>query len=356
MLLEVEPRSEVAGRIVAGRYVLEEVLGSGGMGAVYGATHRVTGRRVALKRLHPHLAESDAMRSRFLREARAVGALRHPGIVEVLDAGLDSDATPFVVFERLEGRDLSAALQARALSPGALCRIVLDVLEALGAAHAHGFVHRDVKPSNIFLADLPGMPEPRTKLLDFGIVRPLRPDSAPLTEAGAALGTPSFMSPEQLAGAEVDGRADLWAVAVVLYFGLTGRLPFSARNPLGLAAALLRGVDAPSSLEPSLPAEADRVISKALDPRLEARFQTTEEMRSALRVVERTLEAPSGGRFTRGYAWEAAVGDIARETERLTRARAARVAEGTALEASSATSTLVEPPPGRRAWWKRMLG
>ncbi len=323
------------GQEVGGRYLLVELLGSGGMGAVYGAVHRVTGRRVALKRLHPQFASVDAIRRRFLREAQAVGALGHPGIVDVLDAGLDADGQPFVVFERLEGEDLAQAFSGGSMPRERVLEVAIEVLDALGAAHARGFVHRDVKPANIFLT--PG----RVKLLDFGIVRPVGMEHTPLTEAGALIGTPSFMSPEALAGSPVDGRADLWSVAVVVYRGLTGRLPFTARSAMAVAVEMLRGIPAPSQIDPTLPGEADRTLAKALDPDIGARFATADELRSALRVLRRAL-GPVGPK-TSGYAWEAAVGRIAEETSRLRRAR------------PEPTVAVPRPSPGATPWWRRLV-
>jgi serine/threonine-protein kinase len=271
------------GRLVGNKYELIRVLGVGGMGSVYEALHRITERRVALKLMHPEVTASPDAGERFLVEARAFAAIRHPGIVEVLDADRSGDEL-YVVFELLEGMDLGAAIVKRRLTLELLLAIMVQVLRALDVAHSKGFVHRDIKPANIFLT--------RTeddmlvaKVLDFGIARRVTAGRGDpnLTEGGTILGTPYYMSPEQMAGEAVDGRADVWAVGVVMYFALAGQLPFRGGSYGELLAAMLnRGAAPIESARPEVPAPITSVVHKAIAPRLEDRYASAKEMERAI--------------------------------------------------------------------------
>ena len=353
---ELSSVNNLIGEVVGGRYFVEGILGAGGMGTVYSARHKVTNRSVALKRLHPHLAHSKSLRSRFLREARAVGTLHHPNVIEILDAGLDKEGTPFVIFERLRGQDFAESLEAGLFTPADIFQVLLEALEGLSAAHHHGFVHRDIKPANIYITEAfkplgsnlsPTRERGTVKILDFGVVRALQPSGPSLTHAGAPIGTPAFMSPEQLFGDTVDARADLWSVGIVLFFALTGELPFRSQNLAALVGELRRGLEPPSNRYPYLSPEIDRFFTQALHPKLGARFQSTNEMQSALRVLSRALKAevtpaPSP------YAWEEALGDIARETEQLRRVHTSHPPSSPRPPARNAASAST-------SWWTRVL-
>jgi serine/threonine-protein kinase len=311
------------GATVGARYRLERVLGVGGMGAVFAAEHLVTGRPVALKRILPQLARDAGLRERFLLEARAGARLGHPGIADVLDAGFDAEGAPFLVFELLEGQDLAQAILHREVPPLRLLERLEELLEALAAAHGAGFVHRDVKPANIFLALDPAGRE-RAKLLDFGVVRALVRGGPGLTRAGAAVGTPWFMSPEQMAGDEVDPRADLWSVAVVLFYGLTGKLPFKSENAPALAAELVKGAPSACAARPELPAEVDADFARWLSPRLDARPRSAEALRAELRSLRERLaprprKAPDARPDASAPPWKARLDALVRETEALRR-------------------------------------
>lgn len=331
------------GATVADRYTLRSVLGVGGMGAVYEAHHRFTDRRVALKLLHPQSTSSSSASKRFLQEARIVGAVRHPAIADVLDAGTDDDGTHYVVFELLEGEELGQVLRTRALDVGRALDLAVDILAGLAVAHEHDVVHRDVKPANIFL-----LREPTNgvgaKLLDFGVARLTGsdpPSGRALTQAGMVVGTPNYMSPEQMCGEAIDGRADLWAVAVVVFLSLTQRLPFRAKNvPALLAEMLNEGPPSILAIDPELPASLGAVLTRALDPEIERRYPDARAMSAAFEAVrlERGGEATRSPRSeavtdllapvrttpvepasTPRPAWEQALEDIEAQIERLDR-------------------------------------
>ncbi|MEO1334167.1 MAG: serine/threonine-protein kinase, partial [Myxococcota bacterium] len=294
-----ELRAEAERRLghrIAGKYHLRDVLGVGGMGVVYAAWHQFTERMVALKLLHASIARTQTHAQRFLQEATASGAIGHPGIAEALDAGRDADGCLYVAFELLKGEDLGAAIVGGRASPLRVLEVSEEVLSALSAAHNEGFIHRDIKPANIFLLDQ-SKNNVRSKLLDFGIARRVRASgsSEGLTQAGAVVGTPYYMSPEQMCGEAVDGRADLWALAVVIYYGLTGDLPFQGRSYVALLTEMLRR--GPPSLPrmDAIPHGAEAILKQALAPRIEDRFQSAGSMRIAISGI---LPSPASNEVT----------------------------------------------------------
>ena len=286
------------GRLVHGRYRLEAVLGRGGMATVYAARHEVTGRRVAVKLLHPRPDWSATEVERLLREARISARLGHPNVVEVVDAGTDEDGAPFIAMELLRGESLRARLEREGrFDVATATRIARAVLSALSAAHDAGIVHRDVKPENVFLARREGDDE-RVLLLDFGISKVLKSHNgsiAPetLTETGAIVGTVAYMSPEQLRGEEVDGRTDLWATGVLLYELLTGRTPFTGKTAALLTMAILMA-RAPSldKAARGLPRPLVTLVAALLAPKREGR---PERASVALAALEEIRDLPSLG-------------------------------------------------------------
>lgn len=276
---------------IAGKYKLGRLLGRGGMGSVYAGEHVITGRAVAIKRMARELAEREDARRRFVREAQAVGRLEHPNVVEVLDAGVDeADGVPYVVQSLLRGATLRAYM-TRHPQPGSVVAIglVLPILRALAAAHEAGLVHRDVKPSNVFLAQVADLGGDRVipKLLDFGISKftDAKPEEATLlTDTGAAVGTAAYMSPEQAsAERDVDGRADVWAVGVMLYELLAGERPFEAPSP---ALLLLKVISQdPPRLESravALRTELADIVHRALARDRNARWPSARAFHDAL--------------------------------------------------------------------------
>jgi eukaryotic-like serine/threonine-protein kinase len=278
---------ELDGKAVAGKYELGRLLGIGGMGAVYEATHSVTRRSVALKIIHSAVMSPRAG-ARFLREAQAAAMISHPAIVDVLDAGQLPDGTHYLAFELLEGEDLERALNKRAMSLAELREIWIEVLDVLATAHAAGFVHRDIKPSNIFLLAAPENGR-RIKLLDFGVAKCLQDSGAhpTVTAHGAMVGTLAYASPEQVRGERVDARADIWSIGVLMYRALAGQSPFGDGAPLELLQKIAFAPVPPlNEVRPDVPAALAKIIARALEKDAGARWPNAREMRDALRAIE----------------------------------------------------------------------
>jgi hypothetical protein len=262
---------------LAGRYVLEELIATGGMATVWRARDEVLARTVAVKVLQGQLGEDPAFAERFRREAVAAARLSHPNIISVFDTGEDGGVY-FIVMEYLEGTTLSGLLreQGRLESDRAVA-LMLPVLSALAYAHDAGVVHRDVKPANILV----GM-EGRVKVTDFGIAKAAFP-GRDLTDTGNILGTVRYLSPEQVQGDAVDARSDVYSSGVVLYELITGRPPFEGDNDLGTALARLSTEPIPPrAIVGGLFRELESIILRALARRPEDRFPTAEAMRAAL--------------------------------------------------------------------------
>ncbi len=273
-------------RILAGRYRLGRLIGEGGMGAVYEAEHIDLGAVVAVKLLSDRLlGDADAV-ERFRREARAAASIRHDNVVRVTDSGTDEEGTPFLVMERLHGESLGSLLKRhRRLPAEAAAAVAQEVLRGLEAAHAQGIIHRDLKPGNVFLS-WEGEERLRVKLLDFGISKLLGGVSE-LTAEGAIVGTPHYMSPEQLRGRlDLDPRSDLYAVGVLLFRMLAGKLPFEGKRPQELYQAILQGRRRRlEALRPDLPEALHAVVDRALRTAREARFSSARQMREALKAA-----------------------------------------------------------------------
>jgi len=218
------------GDVIAEKYVLQQPLARGGMGTVWVAQNKLTERRVAIKFMLPELASTPETLERFFREAKASARIDHPCIVDVLDLGTLEDEAPFMVMEFLEGRSLEGIIEASPITPVQAAAVMLDVCNALAAAHTVGIVHRDLKPANIFVAKRGESLVP--KILDFGISKITSAmGDIRMTRTGAVLGSPAYMSPEQARGrSDIDGRADIWAVGVILYEAVSGKLPFNGEN------------------------------------------------------------------------------------------------------------------------------
>jgi serine/threonine-protein kinase len=275
------------GDTVAGRYEVLRAMGSGAMGALYEALDTRVSRHVAIKFLSPRFAYDEAVRERFSREAHALGRIRHDHVCGVSDHGITGDGVPFIVMELLEGEPLSAVLDREGhLSPERAIHIMLEVLAALGAAHALGIVHRDLKPHNIFMTRT-SMGDARAKLIDFGIAKFLDED-ATMTQEGTTIGSPVYMSPEQVNGEtkRIDHRTDIWAVGVILYECVAGVPPFSGGSLHELFANILLKPPRPLlDVAPWLPPALEPVVLKALRKDIAARYADVAELAAALRAV-----------------------------------------------------------------------
>lgn len=284
------------GDVIGGRYELVRVLGAGGTGAVFEARHKVIGRRVAVKLLLPELALHASVATRFLQEAQSASEVRHKNIVEVLDFG-DDNRRLYMVMEYLEGESLGAYIKREApLSPARILPLMDPVLSALGAAHARGIVHRDVKPQNIFLAVGPDG-EPLPKLIDFGIAKRLADTNMNLTGTGTVLGTPAYMAPEQAQGAKaVTAAADQYAVGAILFHALSRTIPHMADTyPAMLVAIVSQPPQELSALRPDLDPALCAVVMRCLARDPTHRWPDIEALRAALRPFHH-LDAPAPAR------------------------------------------------------------
>jgi len=250
------------GSIIGGRYRIDSHLATGGMGSVYATTDVRTDRRYAVKVLHAKFAKMSALVERFKREALLLDSVAHPAVVNIHDCGETDDGCVFIALELLQGEtlqqlmDREGPLEARALVP-----ILRAVCNALAAIHAHGLVHRDVKPSNIFLVEAAGGPV--IKLIDFGIAKATSLER--LTSLGQVLGTPNYMAPEQLAGdLHADERTDVYAVGVVIYRALAGRSPWTGDRLRAITAILANDARPLSGLRPDLPASVVHEVMRAM--------------------------------------------------------------------------------------------
>jgi serine/threonine-protein kinase len=270
------------GRRLLDQYVLLEKIGEGGMGAVYLAEQPTMGRRAVVKLLHPSLSGNAEVAARFNLEARAAAALNHPHIVTVYNYGALPDGGLFLAMEHLEGRSLERAIEESArLSPARAVHVARQICEALAEAHARGVVHRVLMPSNVMLVTR-GRDDEFVKVLDFGIAK-VR--GVALTRSGTLFGTPEYMSPEQLRGRALDGRSDLYALGVVLFEMLTGRLPFDCATSEAFMAAHLEML--PPSLSAAapdldVPPELEALVARALAKDAAARPASAEEMAELL--------------------------------------------------------------------------
>ncbi len=272
-----------------GRYRIVKELGKGNMGVVYQAHDPQIDRMVALKVLRPDRVTSEAFAARFLKEARAIGRLSHAQIVTVYDVGEDH-GTVFIAMEYLEGEPLNEVIQKGGLSVAQSIDIVRQVAVALFYAHQQGIVHRDIKPSNIILTQ-----DMEVKLTDFGIARIEDTSAGYQTQAGEILGTPMYMSPEQVMGEKADGRSDLYSLGVILYEMIAGRRPFSGNN----LAAIFRSIthdtpEPPAGIDPFIGRPFSDLIMKSLDKRQDRRFQTGQQMDKALSTIAEEASARPG--------------------------------------------------------------
>ncbi len=276
------------GATVAGKYRIKRLLGHGGMGAVYKAENTAIGRTVAIKVLHPHLADDGTTLARFQREARAAASVGHRHVVDVLDLGVEPSGAPFLVMEYVRGKSLAKVLKTEGpIEPARAARIAGQVLDGLAAVHAAGIIHRDLKPENVFLTVAHGRSD-FVKIFDFGVATFVESASESgqrdLTPTGRAMGTPFYASPEQLRGEPGrDQRVDLYSVGVMLYELVCGERPYQAEGFAGLCQMILYQDLPPMAVfRKGVPPAFEAVVRRALEKKPENRFASAAEMIEAL--------------------------------------------------------------------------
>src|SRR4051812_13175401 len=283
--------SPIVGTRLSGRYRLDAQIGAGGMSTVYRAFDTTLERVVAVKLMHREIASDSDQLERFRREARAVAQFSHPHIVGVIDAGED-DGRPYIVFEYVEGETLKDRIRrAGRLPVDESLAYAIEITRALGAAHRHGIVHRDIKPQNVLVDE-----EGQAKVTDFGIARTLEDDG--LTADGRVLGTTDYVSPEQALGHAVDGRSDVYSLGVVLFEMLTGSVPFHGENQVAVAMKHVREeLPDVQALRPGISAGLARIVDRATDKNLARRYPDAAAM---VRDLEDALaiEASRAGQAT----------------------------------------------------------
>ena len=273
------------GTVIAGKYRLEIPLGGGGMGSIWRGHDERLETSVAVKFMHNELARDPRLRARFEREAKAAARIRSPHVVHMYDHGIEND-TPYLVMELLVGEDLGQRMKRCGQLPlPEVERICTEMCKGLHRAHQMGIIHRDLKPANVFLST---PDDDLVKLLDFGIAKAtgIRPKGSEATSTGELLGSPFYMSPEQLRNQTVDGRSDLWAVAVILYRLLAGRRPFEGEEIIDLCMRICsESPPPPSSFRPELGVRIDRFFERAFSVDPDGRFQSAKELSVAFAAV-----------------------------------------------------------------------
>jgi serine/threonine protein kinase len=277
------------GSILDGRYRLEDVIATGGMGAIFRGTDLVLDRPVAVKTIHPHLATTSHA-ARFLHEAETLAALAHPNLVAVYDSGTQQ-GLPYLVMEYIQGESLASILQREGpVDPGTGTALAVEICKGLAYAHSRGVIHRDIKPQNLLVT-----PDGQVKIVDFGIAR--GPQSAEMTETGSVIGTAYYLAPEVAAGGGASVRSDLYSLGVVLYRLFTGRLPFEGNDPVAVAVKhRTASVPPPSSIRPGLPRHIEASLMRLLEKLPSRRYANAAAAAAALQDLDHA--AVVGARYS----------------------------------------------------------
>lgn len=276
--------SDLTGELIDGRYQLQRLIAAGGMASIYIAMDTRLDRSVAVKIMHPHLANDEEFVNRFIREAKAAAALSHPNIVAIQDQGWNEGGSPavFIVMEYVDGFTLRELLHEQGpLSAPDLIRYMMPIVSALAEAHRHGIVHRDIKPENILISK-----DGRVKLADFGLARGAELGATMTVESSVVLGSVSYLSPEQVQRGISDERSDIYSVGVVLFELITGRKPYEGESPIQIAYKHVNErIPAPSTIVPSIPPTVDAIIFKATSPNPDQRQRNAGVLLSELRAA-----------------------------------------------------------------------
>jgi len=292
--ITAERSDPLIGMTINGRFVITKKIGAGGMGAVYRARQLGMNRDIAIKVLLRELTENETVLRRFHLEALAVSKLKHPNTIQIFDFGETEDGLLYIAMELLEGRPLAKVLtDDKQVSVERSLHIIEQTAKSLREAHSKGIVHRDLKPDNIFLQSV-GEDSDFAKVLDFGVAKVAEGDgqNKTLTKAGSIFGTPKYMSPEQSRGSDIDARSDIYAMGIILYELLTGRVPFNAENPLGILIKHLQELPPPfQAVRPDLviPEQVERFVHRMLAKQVEQRPQTAEAVIREIAALRKDL-------------------------------------------------------------------
>jgi serine/threonine-protein kinase len=268
-------RDPLVGKIIDGRYELLARIGEGGMGVVYKARQVSIDRPIAIKMLNPEMAADPSWVQRFYNEAKACSRLQHPNTIRMFDFGQTGEGRLFMTMEYLEGSTLRRVIDQGPLAPQRVMKLLIQCCASLAEAHSIGIIHRDIKPDNVFVLNLAGSPD-FVKLLDFSVAKLMQENNQVRTQAGVVFGTPQYMSPEQGRGMTLDPRSDLYALGILGYEMLTGRLPFHNENPMTVIQMHLNAQVPP--MPPQVPASVQHLIRRALEKDPGRRFQSAGEM------------------------------------------------------------------------------
>ncbi|MBK7536054.1 MAG: protein kinase [Myxococcales bacterium] len=284
------------GKVIDGRYEIQARVGEGGMGVVYRARQVSIDRVIALKMLNPQMATDPTWVQRFYNEAKACSRLQHPNTIRMFDFGQTAEGRLFMTMEFLDGIGLRQAIQQGPFPAQRVIKILIQCCASLAEAHAIGIIHRDIKPDNVFLLNMPGSPD-FVKLLDFSVAKLLQEGDKNSTQAGVVFGTPQYMSPEQGRGLPLDARSDLYALGILAYEMLTGRVPYNDENPMTVIQMHLRSEIPP--MPAHIPYPVQQVVRKALEKDPARRFQSAGEMMQHCQQVFSELNhggpVPGGG-------------------------------------------------------------
>ncbi len=270
----MNPSDPLVGKVIDGRYEIQQRIGEGGMGVVYKARQLSIDRVIAMKMLNPQMATDPTWVQRFYNEAKACSRLQHPNTIRMFDFGQTQEGRLFMTMEFLDGISLRGALQPGALAPQRVVKVLIQCCASLAEAHSIGIIHRDIKPDNVFLLNMAGSPD-FVKLLDFSVAKLLEGDRMK-TQAGVVFGTPQYMSPEQGRGLPLDARSDLYALGILAFEMLTGNVPFHDDNPMTVIQMHLHAGVPP--MPDTIPYNVQQVVRRALEKDAGRRYQSSGEM------------------------------------------------------------------------------